>query len=434
MPACVVIGAQWGDEGKGKIVDLYTDRADLVVRFQGGNNAGHTLVVDDGSGPRKTVLHLIPSGILHAGTTCLIASGVVIDVDVLFREIDGLAASQVDVGPERLRICGDAHVIMPYHCALDLARERRLDSRAIGTTGRGIGPTYEDRAARRGVRIRDLLDADRLRSRLEHALPERNALLTWHGADTFDLEELMQRYLALGERIAPWVTDGRDTVAQARATGKRILYEGAQGALLDVGHGTYPFVTSSYTTSGGVCVGAAVPPDAVGRVVGVAKAYVTRVGGGPFPTELDGEQGERIRAAGHEFGATTGRPRRCGWFDAVAMRAAHRLCGFHSLAITKLDVLTGMGDIGVCTAYELDGRRVDVADLDAEALGRSTPVFETLPGWDAPISDARSLDELPPQARALLDRIGELVGVPIGLVSVGPQRDQTIELSDPFAG
>jgi adenylosuccinate synthase len=433
MPSCVVIGAQWGDEGKGKIVDLLTEQAHLVVRFQGGNNAGHTLVVDAGQGPRKTVLHLIPSGILWPDTRCVIASGVVVDVDVLFKEIDALVAAGLAVTPQRLGVSADAHVIMPYHRDLDLAREARLLGNRIGTTGRGIGPCYEDRAGRLGIRIRDLLDPVRLRASLERVLPERNAVLNWHGLPTVDIEALIDACLARGERVRPFVIDCRAELAAALDADQNVLFEGAQGALLDVAHGTYPFVTSSHTTSGGASVGAGVPPTAVSRVLGIAKAYCTRVGGGPFPTELHDAVGERIRQLGHEFGSTTGRPRRCGFFDVPGLRAAHRLNGFTALAITKLDVLSGLDRIGVCTHYDVDGARVEVADLDVAALERATPVYEYLPGWSESLDHVRAWDELPANARTLLERIEELTGVPLGMVSVGPERSQTIVRFEAFA-
>jgi len=433
MIACVVIGAQWGDEGKGKVVDLYTRRADVVARFQGGNNAGHTLVVDGPDGPVKTVLHLIPSGILHDDTLNLIGSGVSIDVEVLFGELEGLAKGGLEVTPDRLRICPDAHVIMPYHCALDHAREARLEGGRIGTTGRGIGPCYEDRAARRGVRIRDLLDADRLRAVLERVLPERNALLTWHGAEAFELDPLVERFATLGQRIAPFIADVRGELAAAIERGDDVLFEGAQGSLLDVGHGTYPFVTSSYTTSGGVAIGAGVPPSTLTHVVAIAKAYCTRVGAGPFPTELDDAVGQQLRDAGHEYGSTTGRPRRCGWFDAVALRAAHRLNGFTSLAITKLDVLSGLDEVRICVAWEVDGKTIEVSDMDVVEVAKAVPVYVTLPGWTEDITGVRHLDQLPAAARRVLTTIEEQTGVPVGLVSVGPERDQTIEILSPFA-
>ena len=432
MSSCVVIGAQWGDEGKGKLVDLFTEQADLVVRYQGGNNAGHTLVVDTGNGPVKRVVHLIPSGILHPGKTCLIASGVVVDLDVLFREIDQLQQSNINVAPGRLLVSLDAHVIMPFHREIDKAREARLEERRIGTTGRGIGPAYEDRTARRGVRTRDLLDEKRLRARLETVLDERNAVLAWMGAPTFAMDALVETYMTLGKRLAPYLTPCRDVIARAQAAGKQIVYEGAQGALLDVAHGTYPFVTSSHTISGGVCTGAGIAPQDVGTVIGIAKAYCTRVGSGPFPTELFDSTGDFIRKAGHEFGSTTGRPRRCGWFDAVALRSAHRFNGFHRLAITKLDVLTGLDEVRICVAYEVNGKRYDVYDMDADSLAGVTPVFETLPGWSEDLSACKTIESLPANARALVDRIAAVTGIETAIVSVGPERNETIVLKAPF--
>lgn len=433
MSGTVVIGAQWGDEGKGKIVDLFTQDADLVVRFQGGNNAGHTLVVDSGDGPKKTVLHLIPSGILYPEKVNVIAPGVTVDVEVLFQELEGLAAAGREVEPSQLRISRDAHVTMPYHCALDLAREAKRSSDKIGTTGRGIGPSYEDRASRRGVRVRDILSEDRLRKALKWVLPEKNALLASYDAPQLEEDEIVAKLLKLGEKLAPYVADTTALIADHRATDDKILFEGAQGTLLDVGHGTYPFVTSSNTITGGVCVGAGVPPTAVNGVIGVAKAYVTRVGAGPFPTELHGETGEQLRKAGHEFGSTTGRPRRCGWFDAVVMRSAHRLNGFTGLAVTKLDVLSGLDELKICIAYDTPEGRVDVADLDAGALAESTPVYESMPGWTEDITGVKSIEELPAAARAYLDRLAEVCGVPIALVSVGPARRATIVLTPAFS-
>ncbi len=434
MPGCIVIGAQWGDEGKGKIVDILTAEASHVVRFQGGNNAGHTLVVDSGSGPVKTVLHLIPSGILHDDKVCVIASGVVVDPVVLLQEVQGLADGGLEVADDALLISRDAHVIMPYHCAVDIAREERRAGSKIGTTGRGIGPAYEDRAARRGVRISDLLDRDALRERLEQVVPERNVALEWFGVAPFDIDTLTDEYLAIGDKLRRWVGDCRQTLADARRSGAAILYEGAQGTLLDIGHGTYPFVTSSHTTAGGACTGAGVPPMSIDAVLGIAKAYATRVGSGPFPTELFDADGEALRAAGHEFGATTGRPRRCGWFDAPVMRYAVMVNGFTSLAITKLDVLTGMDELKICVAHDVDGQRLDVCRPDAAAMERAVPVYESMPGWTEDITGCQSVDELPANARAFVDRLSELSGCPVGIISVGPGRRQTIVLNSPFAG
>lgn len=433
MPGCVVVGAQWGDEGKGKIVDWLTEQSDLVVRYQGGNNAGHTLVVDSPEGPVKTVLHLIPSGILHNKRLCLIASGVVVDPFVLAQELDALEKRGVAIGPERLKISRDAHVIMPYHRALDGARESmRSDEKKIGTTGRGIGPTYEDRVARRGIRMRDLIDEGRLRQRLEDVLPERNALLSYMGAETFTVDAIMKQLAPLAARFAPYLTDCRGLLYQAQQDGKRVLFEGAQGTLLDVAHGTYPFVTSSHTTSGGVCVGAGVPPTAVGHVVGIAKAYCTRVGSGPFPTELFDEMGQHLRDQGNEYGSTTGRPRRCGWFDAAAMRFAAQVNGFSQLAVTKVDVLTGLDTVKICVAYDVDGERLDVADPDLVAMEKARPIYEELPGWTEDLDAVTRYEDLPENARRFLDRLAELVGVPVGMTSVSPRRASTIVMISPY--
>lgn len=432
MPTCVVVGAQWGDEGKGKVVDLFAEQCDFIVRYQGGNNAGHTLVVDRGNGPEKTVLHLLPSGILHPDKVCVIARGVVIDCDVLFRELDALAARGIGVAPAQLRIDLDAHIIMPYHRDIDLGREAASGDAKIGTTGRGIGPCYEDMIGRRGIRVRDLLEPARLLDRLQAVVPDRNATLRWLGRPEVTSEALAAQLAPAAERLAPFAADCRSLVGDAWRAGKRVLFEGAQGTLLDVGHGTYPFVTSSYTTSAGVCVGVGVPPRAIEKVVGITKAYATRVGAGPFPTELFDEDGAQLRARGQEFGATTGRPRRCGWFDAAAVRYAHRLNDFTGLAITKLDVLSGFDEIKVCVAYDLDGQRLEVADADAVSLQRSIPIYESWPGWKQDLTEVRRLEDLPAAARAYLDRLTELCGVPIDVVSVGPDRAQTLVLHQPF--
>ncbi len=432
MPTCVVVGAQWGDEGKGKVVDLFAEQCDFIVRYQGGNNAGHTLVVDRGNGPEKTVLHLLPSGILHPDKVCVIARGVVIDCDVLFRELDALAARGIGVAPAQLRIDLDAHIIMPYHRDIDLGREAASGDAKIGTTGRGIGPCYEDMIGRRGIRVRDILEPARLLDRLQAVVPDRNATLRWLGRPEVTIEALAAQLAPAAERLAPFAADCRSLVGDAWRAGKRVLFEGAQGTLLDVGHGTYPFVTSSYTTSAGVCVGVGVPPRAIEKVVGITKAYATRVGAGPFPTELFDEDGAQLRARGQEFGATTGRPRRCGWFDAAAVRYAHRLNDFTGLAITKLDVLSGFDEIKVCVAYDLDGQRLEVADADAVSLQRSIPIYESWPGWKQDLTAVRRLEELPAAARAYLDRLTELCGVPIDVVSVGPDRAQTLVLHQPF--
>jgi adenylosuccinate synthase len=425
MPNVVIVGTQWGDEGKGKVVDALAPQVAAVVRFQGGNNAGHTLVVDGD----KIVLHLLPSGILHPRVACLIGHGVVIDPGVLLAEIDRLTARGHAITPEKLGISLSAHVILPYHTAVDKARELARGASKIGTTGRGIGPAYEDKVARRGVRIADLVDPDRLAARLADILPEKNhALQAWHGGEPMTAEALHAELAPLGERLRPWA---RDTVADVHAilrSGGSILFEGAQGTFLDVDHGTYPYVTSSNTVAGAACTGAGVGPTAIHEVVGIAKAYTTRVGSGAFPTEDTGPAGERLRAVGGEFGATTGRPRRCGWFDAALLRQAVRLNGVTRLALTKLDVLTGLERIPVCVGYE---------GFDATfpaALEDARPVYEELPGWSEPLGGARKLADLPRAARAYVDRLEALVGVPIELVSVGPGREATIAVGGLFAG
>ncbi|GAB4252904.1 MULTISPECIES: adenylosuccinate synthetase [Deferrisoma] len=429
MPNVVVIGAQWGDEGKGKVVDLYAAGADAVVRFQGGNNAGHTLVV----GGEKIILHLIPSGILHPGTTCCIGNGVVVDPDVLWEEIEGLRQKGRWTDDGALVVSGAAHVILPCHRELDKAREARAGKTQIGTTGRGIGPCYEDKASRKGVRVADLLEPDRLREKVEALLDERNALLRHLGARPFDPEEMWEHLCRAGERIRPFVGDVTGLVHRWTREGKKVLFEGAQGTLLDIDHGTYPFVTSSNTTAGAAATGTGLPPREVHAVVGITKAYVTRVGAGPFPTELHDAMGDRLRERGGEFGSTTGRPRRCGWLDLVALRSACRLNGLSGLAVTKLDVLEGVDPIRVCTRYLLDGETVDFVPSRAEDLARCVPVYEELPGWSEPLGDARRPADLPRNARAFLDAVAEATGCPVALASVGPGREQTVEFLDPFS-
>ncbi|MEM1347894.1 MAG: adenylosuccinate synthase [Myxococcota bacterium] len=429
MPAHVVVGAQWGDEGKGKVVDLYTEHADIVVRFQGGNNAGHTLVVGQGEQAAKTVLHLIPSGILHPSKQCIIASGVVVDPKILLGEIDALKARGAWHSDDQLRIAADASVIMPYHCALDIEREKARGASKIGTTGRGIGPAYEDRVGRRAVVVRDLLEPEVLMRKLEYNLAEKNYLLKMYGASAFEVDQLMEEMLRYGERLAPFVVDAGRVIREALAAAKHVLFEGAQGTMLDVGLGTYPFVTSSHTTSGGVCVNTGVAPQLLDSVVGITKAYCTRVGAGPFPTELHDELGERLRVAGHEFGSTTGRPRRTGWIDVAALRYAARVNGLTGLAITKLDVLTGLESVRLAVGYRSeDGQTFEEPSMDLAVLDRLKPVYEEMPGWREDISQARRWEELPATAKAFLDRVVELTGVPIVLVSVGPARGQTIVL------
>lgn len=429
--ALVVIGAQFGDEGKGKIVDLFAEKADLVVRYQGGNNAGHTLWTNG----KKTVLHLIPSGILRAHTLNLIGSGVVVDPEVLLHEIAELEAGGLHIGPQQLRVSDRAHVIMPYHKRLDLAREFRRGTLAIGTTGRGIGPTYEDKIARRGIRMVDYIDPKRFEALFHARIAEVNEYLaTLPSGSGFgayvqtEIDEIFARYRAHAQRLAPLVDDTGYSIDQAWRAGKRILFEGAQGALLDVDHGTYPYVTSSNTMAGGAITGTGLSVKAITDVVGVTKAYATRVGAGPFPTELKDALGERLRSAGGEFGATTGRPRRCGWLDAPALRYAVRTSGVTTLAVTKLDILTGLETIRVCVGYRVDGAALDTVPACTEKYARCEPVYKDFAGWTETLTGCKTLADLPAKARAYVDAMAEMAGVPIGWVSVGPARDEVIEV------
>jgi adenylosuccinate synthase len=425
MPATVVTGTQWGDEGKGKVVDLLAAEVDVVVRFHGGNNAGHTLVVDG----EKTILNLIPSGILNAGTVCMMGPGMVIDPEVLIHEVDTLRGRGYLADDAALRLSEQAHIIMPFHRQIDLARERERGADSIGTTGRGIGPAYEDKMARIGIRVGDLLDEEAFPEILARVVAVKNRYLTGTlGEPPTDAAALGECCREYRRRLRPFVSDTGAELRAALAQGKRALLEGAQGVMLDVDHGTYPFVTSSNTVAGAAAAGAGLPPRALDRVVGITKAYTTRVGGGPFPTELSGSLGERLRADGEEFGATTGRPRRCGWFDAVVVRHAVALSGVDGLAITKADVLTGLDPLRVCVGYELDGRRTERLPVTVSAWERVRPVYEDLPGWTEPIGDVRDLDALPTNARRYLERLSTLVGAPMVIVSVGPGREQTMRL------
>jgi len=423
MPAVVVVGAQWGDEGKGKVVDLYARYADLIVRYAGGANAGHTLVVKG----EKLVLHLLPSGILHEGKRCLIASGTVIDPAVLLEEIDAVEARGVNTH-DRVFLADRAHVVLPLHPILDGIREQGTG--ALGTTRRGIGPCYEDKVARRGVRIGDLLRPETLRARVSALYDHHAPFLAAAGVTAPDLEQTLRTMLRMGERLAPRIVDGTPLVSQALTAKQNVLLEGAQGALLDVDHGTYPFVTSSHAAAGGASVGAGIGPTRIDSVVGIAKAYATRVGDGPFPTELFGDEGDALRTAGAEFGATTGRPRRCGFFDAVALRRAAQVSGLDLIAVTKLDVLSGLPRLRICVAYEVEGERRDAEPYDG--LGDVTPIYEDLPGFEGDLSSARRVEDLPTNARRYLARPEELVGVAIGPVSVGADREATADLADPF--
>jgi len=429
MKNVVIVGSQWGDEGKGKVVDRYGMRAAWVVRYQGGNNAGHTLVVNG----KTTVLHLVPSGILHEKTRCAIGNGVVIDPKILLEELDGLNAQGIQIDG-RLLISAGAHLIMPYHQRLDLARERFRGVDKIGTTGRGIGPAYEDKITRRGVRVADLYDPQRLRGLVENRLAELNAILTANGDHPYTDEEvdgLIKDYQAYGERLKPHVGNVGLTLDRANKAGESILFEGAQGALLDIDHGTYPYVTSSNTIASNAATGTGVGPGALNSVVGITKAYTTRVGSGPFPTELSDEVGEKLRATGHEFGATTGRPRRCGWLDLVALKYAVRISGIQYLAITKLDVLGGIPKIKVCVAYELDGERIETYPDNVHDLQRAKPIYEEVEGFED-VRGVQKFEELPPSAIAYVERLADSLGCKIAMLSLGPGRGEDIELENPF--
>ena len=424
----VVIGTQWGDEGKGKVVDLLTERADAVVRFQGGHNAGHTLVING----QQTILHLIPSGILHGGVRCMIGNGVVLSPDALLAEVATLEQRDVPVR-DRLRISPACALILPYHIALDQAREKARGNKAIGTTGRGIGPAYEDKIARRGIRLGELLEPAHFEERLREVLDYHNfALQHYYKTEPVEVAAVLDEALMQGEQIAPMVADVIGMLHRLRVDGGNILFEGAQGARLDIDHGTYPFVTSSTTTAGGAASGSGIGPLDLDYVLGIVKAYTTRVGGGPFPTELFDADGDYLGKQGHEFGATTGRKRRCGWLDMVALRRSFVINSVSGLCITKLDVLDGMETLRICTGYELDGEELDAPPVGADALARCKPRFIEMPGWSESTVGAGSLDALPRAARDYLERIEELGGVPIDIVSTGPDRSQTLVVRHPF--
>jgi adenylosuccinate synthase len=423
MAVQIIVGAQWGDEGKGKIVDMLAEGVDIVARYQGGANAGHTVCIGD----KEFVLHLIPSGIFHPHITCIIGNGVVIDPLALMSEIGQLASAGIQIGG-RLLISHNAHLIMPYHKLLDTIREQMPNK--IGTTGRGIGPAYIDKFMRVGIRIVDLLDRDVLARKLKANIEEKNQILTKvYGETKLDVDAIIAEYQEFDKKIDGYVTDTSAFLNHAIREGKKIIAEGAQGALLDVDHGTYPFVTSSNPTSGGACTGLGIPPTAVDSIIGVVKAYSTRVGNGPFPTELQDATGERLRNLGHEFGATTGRPRRCGWFDAVSLRYSVQVNGIENIAITKLDVLDDFDEIRICIGYEHDGKRLKTFPTDVQTLERTKPVYETLQGWKSSLSGATRRENLPVNARRYIDTLSRLINVPVSLVSVGPRRDQTIVLS-----
>jgi adenylosuccinate synthase len=430
MANVVVVGAQWGDEGKGKVVDIYTEFADDIVRYQGGNNAGHTLVV----GSEKIVLHLIPSGILHEGKRCIIGNGVVLDPEVFIREITKLKESGRIKDDSCLLLSESLHIIMPYHKRIDIAREAKSGDKKIGTTGRGIGPCYEDKIGRRGMRLMDLIDPDIFARKLREFLVEKNFILEkFLGEPPCDFDAIFTEYQGYAATLKTYVADTALILNKDLQAGKTALFEGAQGTLLDVDHGTYPFVTSSSTCAGGACTGAGVSPREVNEIIGISKAYVTRVGSGPFPTELLEEIGELLRQTGAEFGATTGRPRRCGWFDAMVIRFAVRVNGLTGIALTKLDVLSDFDTIKVCTGYTFEGKALETLPAALEVFEKCQPVYEELPGWKKDITGVRRFEDLPPTAQSYVRRLEELAGCPIVLVSVGPRRDQTITLRNPFA-
>ncbi|MDA0990087.1 MAG: adenylosuccinate synthase [Verrucomicrobia bacterium] len=424
MPNTVLIGAQWGDEGKGKIIDVLSEKTDVIVRFQGGNNAGHTVIVNG----EKYVLHLIPSGILHPEKHCVIGNGVVIDPRALIKELDELEAKGISA-EGRFHISNRAHVVFPFHGALDAMRESQLaqDSK-IGTTKRGIGPSYSDKAARIGLRMGDLID-EAFPDILAPRLADANRVLEAMGAAVFELEPLLEEYRAAGQRLAPYITDTISFLADVMAAGKTILFEGAQGTMLDIDFGTYPYVTSSNATAGGACTGSGVPPNLISRVVGVVKAYTTRVGEGPFPTELKDDTGALLARVGNEFGATTGRPRRCGWFDAVVARHSVRINGIDHWAMTKLDVLDTVPTLRICVAYDCNGTRYTTVPSNIRLLEQCRPVYEDMEGWNCSTADIQSFDDLPKNAKAYVNRLCELTGVPLGILSVGPGRQNTLRIA-----
>jgi adenylosuccinate synthase len=425
MPAAVIIGAQWGDEGKGKATDLLAGRIDYVVKFNGGNNAGHTVVI----GEEKYALHLLPSGILTPGVTPVISNGVVIDIEVLFQELDALTARGVDVS--KLRISANAHVITHYHRTLDKVTERFLGKRQIGTTGRGIGPTYADKINRVGIRMQDLFDENILRQKVQGALHQKNHLLVKvYNRRAIQVDEIVEELLSYADRLRPLVADTALELHEALERGETVLFEGGQATMLDVDHGTYPFVTSSSSTSGGAATGSGIAPNRIDRVIGIVKAYTTRVGAGPFPTELFDESGEFLRANGHEFGTTTGRPRRCGWYDAPIARYSARINGVTDYVMTKLDVLTGLTRIPVCVAYDVDGVRVEEVPVSQTDFHHATPIFEEFPGWTEDISGARTFDDLPKNAQDYVLAIEAMSGARISAIGVGPGRDAIITRHD----
>ncbi len=425
----VIIGAQWGDEGKGKVVDLLADRFDIVARYQGGHNAGHSVYV----GEKAFVLRLLPSGIIHEDKTCVLGNGMVIDPKAFFEEVDQMTKQGISVTPERLKVSSRAHLIMPYHRALDHTSEERLGNEKIGTTLRGIGPAYEDKAGRRGIRVSDALSPEVLKMRIERNLEEANRIIVLYGQAPLYADEIYNEISPLVERLRPFVCETTHFLSEAKKENKKILLEGAQATLLDVDHGTYPYVTSSNPTAGGASVGAGIPPHHITGVLGIVRTYMTRVGEGPFPTEmLDEEEAmaNLIRQRGNEYGSVTKRPRRCGWFDAVATKYAAELNGFNSLALTKLDVLDALEEIKVCVGYEIDGKRIETFPAVSQDLQKIQPIYETLEGWKSETLGTTKIEDLPLRARAYVDFLSKAIGVEIGLISTGPERDQTIILQN----
>ena len=428
MSASVVIGTQWGDEGKGKIVDYLAEKADVVVRYQGGNNAGHTVVV----GGNEFKLHLLPSGILYKGKICVVGNGVVVDPGVMIQELKGMVDKGIDISG--MRVSNRAHVIMPYHRLLDQVEETSRGTNKIGTTGRGIGPCYMDKNARSGIRMVDLMDKEEFSEKLAFNIKAKNHLLkSVYGVDGFDYETVKAEYLAYADALRPYVTDTVTVLHDAIKAGKKVLFEGAQATLLDLDHGTYPFVTSSHPIAGGVCVGAGIGPTKINKVIGVVKAYTTRVGEGPFPTELTDATGDQIRELGHEYGTTTGRPRRCGWLDACIVRYAGCLSGIDYMAITRLDILDSLKTLKLCVGYKYKGKLLnDLFPASLKVLAQVEPVYEEMPGWESDTTAIRSYDQLPINARRYIERLSQVAEIEIGIVSVGPRREQTIILHEVF--
>ncbi len=424
----VVVGTQWGDEGKGKIVDYLTENAEIVARFQGGNNAGHTIVINN----KKYIVHLLPSGIFRKHTRCVIGNGVVIDPEVLMEEIKTFNAAGIEITPEKLSISPKAHVIMPYHKLLDNGREKRAGKKKIGTTGRGIGPCYEDKAGRKGFRIVELLNPSHLKEKLKEVLEEKNYLLNFYGLPSLSFEEVYEKCHNFGEFIKPYLKDVSEILIKARSEGRNILFEGAQGTFLDIDHGTYPYVTSSNTVAGNACCGTGVGPSFIDCVLGVVKAYTTRVGGGPFPTELKDETGDKLREIGGEFGATTGRPRRCGWLDLVVVKTAVKLNGINQIALTKLDVLSNFETIKVCVGYKLNGKILEKVPESLEEFYQVKPVYKELKGWRKDITQFSSFEDYPREAKDYVRFIEDFLEVPVSLISSGPERESLVVLKEVF--